>query len=129
MNLKTLADTPPWEWPENTGEVLLQNLTGGEASVSDRLLSARLAGDFTVIDDTGVLGTQYASGGEWRGVLYRVPGTPQRPSPTPRMVLERVDRHGLRHRDDRSLVVPGSSGDIIRNPLHYMQNSVLCPWK
>ena len=51
MDLKTLRDTPPWDWPEGTGKMFLGILRDGQADESDRLLAAELAGDFTVIND------------------------------------------------------------------------------
>ena len=51
MDLKLLQDIPPWEWPEDTGEVLLGILLDDEAPESDRALAAELAGDYTVIND------------------------------------------------------------------------------
>jgi len=51
MKIKTLKDTPPWEWPENAGEMFLGILRDDQADESDRLLAAELAGDFTVVND------------------------------------------------------------------------------
>jgi hypothetical protein len=51
MDLKTLKDTPPWEWPEGAGKVFLGILRDERADESDRLLAAELAGDFVVIND------------------------------------------------------------------------------
>lgn len=51
MDLKTLKDIPPWDWPEGTGMVFLEILRNKKADESDRLLAAELAGDFTVIND------------------------------------------------------------------------------
>ncbi len=51
MDLKTLHDTPPWEWPEDAGEMFLGILRDERADKSERLLAAELAGDSTVIDD------------------------------------------------------------------------------
>jgi hypothetical protein len=51
MNLKTLKDTPPWEWPEGAGKMFLSILRNGKAKESDRLVAAELAGDYTVIND------------------------------------------------------------------------------
>lgn len=51
MDLKTLADTPPWEWPVDTDQMLLRMLGDTEQDESDRLLAAELAGDYTVIND------------------------------------------------------------------------------
>jgi len=51
MDLKTLIETPPWEWPTDAGELLWKILTDRQATESDRLAAAELAGEFTVIDD------------------------------------------------------------------------------
>ncbi len=51
MDLKTLKDTPPWEWPEGAGKMFLGILRDGQADESDRLLAMELAGDFIVIND------------------------------------------------------------------------------
>lgn len=51
MDLRKLKDLPPWEWPEETGEVLLDTLGDRGADEADRLLAAELAGDVTVVDD------------------------------------------------------------------------------
>jgi hypothetical protein len=51
MDLKTLTDIPPWEWPEDTGKMFLGILGDDQADESDRLLAAELAGDFTIIND------------------------------------------------------------------------------
>jgi hypothetical protein len=51
MNLKTLKDTPPWDWPEGTAATLLDMLRDDRLGESDLLLAAELAGDFTVIND------------------------------------------------------------------------------
>ncbi len=51
MDLKALQDIPPWEWPENTGEMLRQILLDEGTPESDRVLAAELAGDCTVISD------------------------------------------------------------------------------
>jgi hypothetical protein len=51
MNLKTLKDTPPWEWPEGAGKMFLSILRNDKAKESDRLVAAELAGDYTVIND------------------------------------------------------------------------------
>jgi hypothetical protein len=51
MDLKTLMDIPPWEWPEDTGKMFLGILGDDQADEADRLLAVELAGDFTVIDD------------------------------------------------------------------------------
>jgi hypothetical protein len=51
MNLKTLKDMPPWEWPEGAGKLFLSILRDVKAKKSDRLVAAELAGDYTVIND------------------------------------------------------------------------------
>ena len=51
MDLKLLKDTPPWDWPKNTDKMFLEILNSSKADESDRLLTAELAGDFTVIND------------------------------------------------------------------------------
>lgn len=51
MDLNTLYDTPPWEWPEGTDKLFLEILRNEQADGSDRLLAAEMAGDFTVIND------------------------------------------------------------------------------
>jgi hypothetical protein len=51
MNLKTLKDTPPWEWPEGAGRMFLSILRNDKAKESERLVAAELAGDYTVIND------------------------------------------------------------------------------
>ena len=51
MDLKTLLDMPPWDWPPDAGRVFLKILTDRRAKASDRLIAAELAGDFTVIND------------------------------------------------------------------------------
>lgn len=52
MDLKTLNDTPPWDWPADTRDKFLAVLSDPKAHDSDRFIAARLAGDITVIDDT-----------------------------------------------------------------------------
>jgi HEAT repeats len=51
MNLKNLLDTPPWDWPSDTGTKLQKILSDNRADESDRLIAADLAGDVTVIND------------------------------------------------------------------------------
>ena len=56
MDVKTLYDTPPWDWPDGANTVFLGILLDGQAAESDRLLAAELAGNFTVIDEELVAG-------------------------------------------------------------------------
>jgi hypothetical protein len=51
MDLKILQDTPPWDWPSDTGKRFQEVLTDPRANESDRLIAAGLAGDMTVIND------------------------------------------------------------------------------
>jgi uncharacterized protein (UPF0147 family) len=51
MNLKTLSQIPPWDWPDGTDKMLLDVLRDDATSEPDLLLAAELAGDSTVIND------------------------------------------------------------------------------
>jgi hypothetical protein len=51
MDLKTLHDTPPWEWPEGADKMLLGILRDDRTDQSNCLLAAELAGDSTVVND------------------------------------------------------------------------------
>lgn len=51
MDVKQLYEIPPWEWPEEAAEVILEVLEDGQAEESDRLLAAELAGDLLVIEE------------------------------------------------------------------------------
>jgi hypothetical protein len=51
IDLKTLKDTPPWDWPKDTGKMLLEVLRDERTGEEDRLLAVDLAGDFTVVND------------------------------------------------------------------------------
>jgi hypothetical protein len=51
MKLRTLKDTPSWQWPEGSGEQFLATLRDDRAADSDVLIAAELAGDLTVMND------------------------------------------------------------------------------
>jgi HEAT repeat protein len=51
MNLTSLRDTPPWDWPEGTGRMLLEILRDDGAEEADLLLAVEAAGDVTVVND------------------------------------------------------------------------------
>ncbi|MDP2955377.1 MAG: hypothetical protein Q8N53_03065 [Longimicrobiales bacterium] len=51
MNLDMLAGTPPWDWPEDAGEQILEALQDPGVSETDRLLATELAGNQVVLDD------------------------------------------------------------------------------
>ena len=46
--LKTL---PPWEWPPHAAGLILNSLRNQEATLSDKLIAAELAGDLVVMND------------------------------------------------------------------------------
>src|SRR5260370_21409265 len=52
VDLAILNNTPPWEWPEDAGETLVEILRNGRSAESDRIIAADLAGDFVVMNDT-----------------------------------------------------------------------------
>jgi uncharacterized protein (UPF0147 family) len=51
MDLKTLQDTPPWDWPSDAGKKFQKILIDRQANENDRLIAARLAGDLTVMNN------------------------------------------------------------------------------
>lgn len=51
MNIHTLNDIPPWEWPENAGEFISKVLRDKNTPESDRVLAAELAGENVVMND------------------------------------------------------------------------------
>jgi len=51
MNVTTLNEIPPWDWPEEAHDLLLRTLRDGERDASDRPVAAHLAGNMVVIDD------------------------------------------------------------------------------
>lgn len=51
MSIKMLNNTPPWEWPEDAGEIIVEVLLDKKAPAEDRLLAAELAGDNVVMDN------------------------------------------------------------------------------
>jgi hypothetical protein len=51
MDLNTLKDTPPWDWPEGTAKILLGILRDEKAAEADRVLAAEMAGDSTIVND------------------------------------------------------------------------------
>ncbi len=67
MDLKTLYDTPPWEWPEGADKVILGVLRDDGANKSDRILAATLAGNSVIVNDElvdvllSILGDAHAS--------------------------------------------------------------------
>jgi hypothetical protein len=51
MDLKTLNNTPPWDWPAGTAETLVSVLRDRQATEPDRVLATEMAGDFTVVNE------------------------------------------------------------------------------
>jgi hypothetical protein len=51
MNVRTLSEIPPWEWPRSARKVISDALTDRHAKEEDRVLAAELAGDLVVIND------------------------------------------------------------------------------
>lgn len=51
IRLEVLQETPPWEWPQGTRDVLLDVLRDQRSTEKDLLLATELAGDYTVVDD------------------------------------------------------------------------------
>jgi hypothetical protein len=67
MDLKTLYDTRPWNWPEGADKVILGVLRDDGADKSDRILAATLAGNSVIVNDElvdvllSILGDAHAS--------------------------------------------------------------------
>jgi hypothetical protein len=51
MNIQTLLDTPPWEWPRNAGKILREKLADRRAEAGERLAAAEMAGELVVMND------------------------------------------------------------------------------
>lgn len=51
MDVKTLQELPPWEWPNEASEVFRKTLIDRKARLADRILAAELAGEIVAIND------------------------------------------------------------------------------
>jgi HEAT repeat protein len=51
FELISMEKLPPWEWPENSEQILFSVLNDASAEESDRLLAARLAGELPASTD------------------------------------------------------------------------------
>lgn len=51
MDVKDLLETPPWEWPRNAGQVLLETLSDKQADSDERVTAAELASELVVMND------------------------------------------------------------------------------
>jgi hypothetical protein len=95
MDLKMLAEAPPWEWPGDAGETILESLGDRDADQDERLLAAELAGDFVVIDDELAMAlVSLAEDGEEPGELRGQAAISLGPA------LEHVDTFGFEDEDD-----------------------------
>jgi hypothetical protein len=95
MDLKTLLDTPPWDWPSDTGKTFQKILRDRRADESDRLVAATLAGHLTVIND------------DLANVLLAVVGSDKEPerlrvraAVSLGPVLEQAERYGFEDPED-----------------------------
>ena len=57
MDIKTLYEEPPWDWPEDAARTIGQTLLNSRADEQERLMAAELAGNLVAINDdlAGVL--------------------------------------------------------------------------
>jgi hypothetical protein len=51
MDLNTIKNIPPWDWPEEASGLFLKVLRDSDADDSERIVAAELAGDMVAIDD------------------------------------------------------------------------------
>ena len=95
MDLKTLQDTPPWDWPTDAGKKFQEILIDHQADKTDRLIAAKLAGDLTVINDDLA---------DALTAIIRSPGEPEqlrvRAAIALGPVLEQADTDGFEDPDD-----------------------------
>jgi hypothetical protein len=110
MDLKTLLDTPPWDWPRDAAKLLWRILVDQRANETDRAVAAELAGDFTVINDdlAATLLTIAGSAGEPEQLRARA-------TISLGPVLEQADTDGFEDPDD----VP-----ITERTFHNIQDSL-----
>ena len=119
MDLKTLIDTPPWDWPRDAGNMFQMILSDSRGRVSDRLIAAELAGSSTVIND------------DLAGALMAIVGNVEEPEELRAKaaislgpVLEESDTDGFEDLED----VPISEITFrnIQDRLHklYLENSI-----
>jgi hypothetical protein len=73
FELISMEKLPPWEWPENSEQILLGVLSDPSADQSDRLLAAELAGELPANTDelAGMLLSIVQSGDESEGLRAR----------------------------------------------------------
>lgn len=51
MDMQTLNNMPPWEWPDGAGDIIRSVLGEKSAPLADRLLAADMAGNTVVMND------------------------------------------------------------------------------
>ena len=119
MDIKTLIDTPPWDWPRDAGDMFRMILSDSRGKVPDRLIAAELAGSSTVIND------------DLAGVLMAIVGNAEEPADLRAKaavslgpVLEQADTDGFEDPED----VPISEITFrkIQDKLHrlFLENSI-----
>ena len=101
MNIKNLKDIPPWQWPTDAGQMLLDVLHDDQADTSERLLAAELGGDSVVIND------------DLAGALLSILSNPREPDPLRGQAaislgpaLEYADIDGFEEPDDVPITEP-----------------------
>jgi hypothetical protein len=51
IDIDVLKDTPPWEWPQNAAEVIVEAIHDTDADLESRVIATHLAGDIVVMSD------------------------------------------------------------------------------
>lgn len=51
LDVQIISETPPWEWPDGTGEVLMSTIRDRKRAAADRVLATELAGNVVVMED------------------------------------------------------------------------------
>jgi hypothetical protein len=120
VDLKTLINTPPWDWPKDAGNMFQVILSDRRAQVSDRLIAAELAGSSTVIND------------DLAGVLMAIVGDAEEPEELRAKaalslgpVLEQSDMDGFEDPPD-DVPISEITFRNIQDKLHrlYLENSI-----
>jgi len=95
MDIKTMQDTPPWDWPTDAGKRVQEVLTDRRANKSERQAAAELAGSLVVMNDA------------LAGCLTAIVGSPDEPARLRAQaavslgpVLEQADLDGFEDPDD-----------------------------
>jgi len=117
MDLKTLQNTPPWDWPRDAGKKFRELLIDHRANESDRLVAAELAGDLTVIND------------ELADCLTAIMGSPDEPEQLRATaaialgpVLEQAETNGFEDPDD--VPITQRTFRNMRAPERWHQNAI-----